>query len=695
VPHELRKSQLSARWLAGAALLLAASLTHGDEATRPAPLPALPYSPSLDVGAMDRTADPCADLYAFSCGGWQRQNPIPADQASWSVYGKLGLENQLYLWGLLEAAGRDAGERAPNRQKLGDYFAACMDTEAIERAGAAPIAADLARIDALRSKRELAALLGELHARTLGERILFGVFVQQDAKDATRQIAALDAGGLGLPDRDFYVLGDAKSIATRARYREHVARLLALGGSEPGAAAAGAETVLRFETALARATLTRAEQRDPRAVYHRETLRSLRALAPHVEWRAYFRALEMRATPWLNVTQPAFLRELDARLAAESLADLKTILRSAVLDSAAPYLSSAFAEEDFAFHRAHLRGAQADVPRWRKCVSWVDRDLGEALGREFVERVFPPEMKEKTARMTRQVEDAMRARIQRLPWMSPTTRRAALAKLDSMRLKVGYPDVWRDYSALAIERGGFFMNVASAQRFEERRQAAKIGMPVDRAEWKLTPSTVNAYYDAAMNDINFPAGVLLPPLYDPRLDDAPNYGNTGGTIGHELTHGFDDEGRQFDADGNLRDWWTAEDARGFEERAQCLRDQYAGYVIVDELHINSALTAGEDIADLGGEILAYAAWRAQTEGRAPPARDGLTPAQRFFVGFAQWACSNDRPENLRTRALTEPHSPARYRINGVVANMPEFAEAFSCEPGAPLRRAPEEICQIW
>jgi endothelin-converting enzyme/putative endopeptidase len=678
-----------------AAALLAASVTSGDGAAPVAPLAQLPYTPSLDPQAMDRSVDPCVDLYAFACGGWQKTNPTPPDQTQWSVYVKRTQENQRFLWGLLEEIAREPGERSANRQKLGDYFASCVDEAAIERGGLAPIANVLERIDALASKREIAPLVAELHASTVGSGILFGAGVQQDARDATRQIAAVGAGGLGLPDRDYYVLTDAKSEATRARYRQHVERLLALAGTPPAQAAADAETVLRFETALARATLTLAAQRDPHAIYHRTSLRSLRSRVPHFDWASYFRALGARTDPWLNVAQPAFLRELDAQLAAQRLADWKTILRWEVLDAAAPYLSRAFVEEDFAFHRAHLRGAEADAPRWRKCVAWADRDLGEALGREYVERVFAPETKLRVLEMADQIRDAMRRHVEQLAWMSPSTKRAALAKLAAMRLKVGYPDHWRDYSALSVKRGDFFANVANALRFETRRQLDKIGRPVDREEWEMTPPTVDAYYEPALNDMNFPAGVLLPPLFDPGLDDAPNYGNTGGTIGHELTHGFDDEGRQFDAAGNLRDWWTKSDARRFEERAQCLREQYAGYVVVDELHINSALTSGEDIADLGGEILAYEAWRAQTQGRALEPRDGLTPEQRFFVGFAQWACANERPEELRTLALTDPHSPQRYRVNGVVANMPEFAEAFACKPDAPLRRPPEKICRIW
>ncbi len=659
------------------------------------PFKELPYTPSLDLSAMDRTADPCDDLYQFACGGWMQNNPIPPDQARWSVYGKATVDNQRYLWGILEDAAKTITDRTPTQQKIGDYFAACMDAEAVEKAGIAALDDDLASIAKLTNRKQLAALLGDLHQHISGSGLFFGAGAAQDAQDASKVIAIVDAGGLGLPDRDYYVKKDKKSAGTRERYVAHVTKMFELLGDAPAAAKAHAATVLRIETALAKASLTKVDRRDPHKTYHRHTLKSLPKLAPGFDWRTYFAAIGLNPEPWLNVTEPAFFKALNARLSGERLKDLKTYLRWALIDSSAEFLASPFVNEYFAFYRQYLRGAEADRPRWKKCVAWVDRDLGEALGREFVARTFPAATKEKAVTMTRQIEQAMKARIEALDWMSPATKAQAIDKLSKMRNKVGYPDIWRDYSALTVGRADFFENVSRAVRFETKRQAAKIGKPVDRGEWGMTAPTVNAYYDPSMNDINFPAGVLMPPLYDSKMDDAPNYGNTGGTIGHELTHGFDDEGRQFDGDGNLRDWWTKDDAEKFEARAQCIRDQYSQYTIVDDIKINGALTSGEDIADLGGLIVAWGAWQEQTKAMRLREVDGLTPSQRFFVGFAQWACSNDRPEDLRVNAIVDPHSPARYRINGVVVNMPEYAAAFSCKAGKKLVKKPEDLCKVW
>jgi len=659
------------------------------------PLKELPYTPSLDVSAMDRSADPCDDLYQFACGSWLKNNPIPPDQQRWDVYGKLSADNQRYLWGILDDAAKNIANRTPTQQKIGDYFAACMDTDAVEKAGISPLKEDLARIADLRDKKALATVLGDMHQRVITGGMLFNSGVQQDAKDATKQIASVDAGGLGLPDRDYYVKTDAKSVEVREKYVEHITRMFMLLGEPTPTAKADAATVMRLETALAKASLTAVEKRDPYKVYHRETLASLSKMAPAFSWPAYFKSVGLNPQPWLNVSQPAFLKEMNARLAQESLPTIRTYLRWTVIAATAPYLSSPYVNESFAFNRKYMRGVEEDRPRWKKCVTWVDRDLGDALGREYVARTFTPDMKEKTVKMTRQIEDAMRARIGQLDWMSPDTKTQAVAKLEKIRNKVGYPDLWRDYSSLTIERSDFFDNVTAAVRFESLRQAAKIGKPVDRGEWGMSAPTVNAYYDASMNDVNFPAGVLMPPLYDAKSDDAPNYGDTGGTIGHELTHGFDDEGRQYDGDGNLRDWWTKDDAEKFEKRAQCIRDQYSQYTIVDDVKINGALTSGEDIADLGGELLAWMAWQDQTKAMRLAERDGLTPSQRFFVGFAQWACSNDRPESLRVNAVVDPHSPPRHRINGVAVNMPEFAQAFSCKVGAKLVKKPEDLCKVW
>jgi putative endopeptidase len=680
-----------------AALLLAmGTAAQADNANKAdGPYRSLPYTPSLDVASMDRSVDACEDLYTYACGGWQKNNPIPPDQSIWSVYGKLHADNQHYLWGILEDAARLGAKRDPSEQKIGDYFAACMDVGAVEKVGSAPLAADLARIEAMQDKRALGAWVGELHTRIASAGMLFAGAVEQDARDATRVIAAIHAGGLGLPDRDYYVKDDPHSKDTRARYLVHVEKMFELLGADATAAHADAAVVMRIETALARATLTRTEQRDPYKIYHRQKLAELQKLAPAFDWQAYFNAAGLKPEPWVNLAQPAFLKELNSRIAEESLADVKTYLRWSLVDATASYLAPNFVDEDFAFYGAYLRGVQADQPRWKKCVNWVDRDLPEALGKEFVARAFPATMKAKTLLMTQQIEAAMKERIERLDWMRPATKREALEKLAKIRNKIGYPDVWRDYSALDIERANFFGNVARSIAFESRRQAAKIGQPVDRGEWQMSAPTVNAYYDWQLNDVNFPAGVLLPPLYDAKLDDAPNYGDTGGTIGHELTHAFDDEGRQYDGDGNLRDWWGRRDAINFENRAQCIRNQYSQYVVIDDIKINGALTSGEDIADLGGLLLAWMAWQEETRAMQLGAVDGLSPEQRFFVGFAQWACANERPENLRMNAVIDPHSPPRHRINGVVTNTPQFAQAFHCKPGQALVKPPQEMCSVW
>jgi endothelin-converting enzyme/putative endopeptidase len=678
-----------------AALVLSALAGFAPVLAEDTPFTALPYTPSLDTASMDRTADPCQDLYQYSCGGWMKNNPLPGDQASWSVYGKLHQENQRYLWGILQDAAKPSPSRNATQQKIGDYFDACMDVDAVEKAGATPLKDDLARIDAMKSIKDLGPVLGSLHSRTTTSGLMFGNGVEQDAKDSSQQIFAIYAGGLGLPDRDYYVKDDAKSKETRAKYLEHIAKMLALLGDSPQKAKAGADAVMRIETALAKASLTRVDRRDPYKVYHHTEPGTLKSLMPSFDWDGYFAGVGGRPGAWLNVSEPAFFKELGARLNAEPISDLKTYLRWGLVSASADYLSKSFVDEQFAFYRAYLRGVKEPQPRWKKCVGWVDRDLGEALGKEFADRTFPPETKAKTVTMTNLIVAAMKQRIEGLDWMSAETKKQAIEKLGKVRNKVGYPDVWRDYSTLAIKRGDFFANTNRSVVFETKRQLAKIGRPVDRGEWGMTPPTVNAYYNPSMNDINFPAGVLMPPLYDPKIDDAPNYGNTGSTIGHELTHGFDDEGRQFDGDGNLRDWWTKKDGESFEKRANCVRDQYSSYVIVDDIKINGKLTSGEDIADLGGTILAWAAWKEATKGMKLEKVDDLTPDQRFFVGLAQWACTNERPENLRVMAATNPHSPGKYRINGVVANMPEFASAFQCKAGSALAAKPDKICKVW
>ena len=654
--------------------------------------PMLPYTPSLDVTAMDRSADPCVDFYTYSCGGWQKKNPIPPDQVSWSVYGKLYEDNLVYLRGILEQASV-AKDRDAVTQKIGDFYAACMDEPAVEKLGAKPLQPELEQILALKSYREIAPLVAGMHLA--GDSTMFRSGAQQDPDNSDAMIVDVSQGGLGLPDRDYYTKDDAKSKEIRERYVQHVQKIFELLGDAPAAAKKEAQTVMRVETGLAKASLTRVERRDPYKTKHIMKVADLKSLAPNFDWSAYFSTSQVPSFEILNVDEPGFLKELNSQLASTSMADWKSYLRYHLANSRAPYLSSAFVNENFEFYRKYLRGAKELQPRWKRCVQYVDDQLGEALGQEYVRKTFPPELKAATIAMTQQIEDAMALRIQQLDWMSPQTKQQALNKLHAIRNKVGYPDKWRDYSSVTVARDDFYGNGVRAAEFESHRDFNKVGKPVDRTEWDMTPPTVNAYFNPQMNDINFPAGVLQPPLYDAKMDDAPNYGNTGSTIGHELTHGFDDEGRQFDAKGNLKDWWTTQDAEQFVKHANCVVDQYAQYVVVDDIHINSKLTEGEDVADLGGTVLAYIAWKDADKNMHLTNRDDLTPDQRFFVGLAQWACANERPEDERARAITDPHSPPKYRINGVVVNMPEFGSAFSCKPGQPMVKPADKVCKVW
>ena len=661
--------------------------------------PALPYSPSLDLSSMDKSIDPCVDLYHYSCGGWQKKNPIPPDQTSWSVYGKLYQDNLTFLRDMLEQAAQPSAQRDAVTQKTGDFYAACMDEAAVEKQGFSAIQPELDAIAQLKSAKELAPLLARLQVSyfrySYTSSMLFSAGSTQDPDNSEQVIADVDQGGLGMPDRDYYTKDDAKTKETRAHYLQHVQKVFELIGDSPDAAKKNAETVMRLETAMAKASLTRVERRDPHKLVHKMKVAELAQLAPNFDWSAYYREAQYPEFPVLNVDAPAFIKELDTLLSSEPIDSWKTYLRFHVADTSSPYLSSKFVDENFEFYRKYLRGAKEQQPRWKRCVQYVNYGLGEALGQVYVAKAFSPELKKSTLDMVQGIEEAMGQRIRALDWMSPETKQQALAKLAGIRNKIGYPDKWRDYSSVKIVRDDFAGNVERAHLFEGRRDINKIGKPVDHGEWDITAPTVDAYYNAQMNDINFPAGVLQPPLYDPKMDDAPNYGDTGGTIGHELTHGFDDEGSQFDAKGNLKDWWTKEDREKFDARTKCVADQYSGYVSVEDVHVNGELTLGENVADLGGEILAFMAWKDANKGKNLQPIDGLTPEQRFFIGFAQWDCANERPEDLRVRAMTDPHSPARYRINGVVVNMPEFGQAFSCKAGQPMVKPADNVCKVW
>ena len=677
---------LFACWLMTAAPCGAAGGSDG-------PLAALPHTPSLDPAAMDRRIDPCEDFYRYACGGWIVNNPIPDDHASWSVYGKLYQDNQRFLWQILDELANPAVTRTSAQRLIGDYFAACMDEAPIEARGSAPLQPLLDRIAAVGSKRELGPLVADLQLQSGASGFLFGFGSNQDFTDSDQVIAFASAGGLGLPDRDYYTDRDAHAVQLRKQYLDHVARVFVLLGDAPAAARHSADLVLRLETRLARASLTRLERRDPYSLFHKLSLPELQRLTPMLDWTGYLDTLGQHDVRTINVTEPKFFAAMGRLIGDTSLADLRTYLRWHTAHAFAPLLAHAFADEHFAFYDHVLQGVPQPPPRWKTCVGHVDALLGDALGQEYVARAFGPALRAATQLMTTQIEQAMREDIEGLTWMGEPTRQQALAKLAVIVNKIGYPDHWRDYAAVAIARDDFAGDTLRATIFESRRELAKIGRPLDRSEWGMTPPTVNAYFDPQLNDINFPAGVLQPPLYDPQLDDAPNYGNTGSTIGHELTHAFDDEGRQFDAHGNLKDWWTPADAQRFKERAECVVEQNSRYVVVDDIHSNGRLTLGEDVADLGGLILAHMAWKVQTAAQAPPDRDGLTPEQRFFVGYAQWACENDRPEELRLLVKTDPHSTARLRINGTVVDMPEFRQAFACKAGQPMVN--ERICRVW
>ncbi len=655
--------------------------------------------PVLDVSAMDRKVDPCVDFYSYACGSWVKNNPIPPDQASWGTYGKLQDENRAQLRNILEEAAKTDSKRNAVTQKIGDYYASCMDEGAINQLGAEPLLPELKRIAGLASKRSMAEYLAtaQFPPSLDGGGALFAFRSDQDYKDSSQVIAEADQGGLSLPDRDYYLKEDAKSKELRQAYVAHVARMFELAGEKPAQAAADAATVMRVETALAHGHMTRVERRDPPKLYHKMTVEELEKLAPGFDWKIYFMKTGVgtlaSAQATLNVVAPDYFHGMSEEIEKEDLADWKTYLRWHAIHAAAGSLSSAFVNENFEFYGKALRGRQELPPRWKRCANDVDDDLGEALGQAYVAKYFSPEAKKAALKIVEEIEAAMQSEIQALPWMGAATKEQALTKLHAIANKIGYPDTWRDYSGLDIVRGDEVGNSQRASWFEFRRWLAKIGKPVNRHEWDMTPPTVNADYDPQRNDINFPAGVLQPPLFSALSDAAANYGDTGATMGHELTHAFDDEGSQFDAQGNLRNWWTDADRKEFEKRAQCVVDQYSGYTIIDDVKINGKLTNGEDLADLGGTLLAYLAWKEDSKEQKLEPQDGLTPEQRFFVSYGQGWCTNERDENKRLRATVDPHSPEKYRANGVVSNMKEFREAFHCRAGQPMVR--ENACRVW
>ncbi|MBZ5515850.1 MAG: M13 family metallopeptidase [Acidobacteriia bacterium] len=648
----------------------------------------------FDPANLDRTCKPCDNFNRFASGGWMARNPIPAAYPSWGSFNVLAENNRAQLKAILEDAAKAAAPKGSNEQKIGDYYASCMDEPAIEAAGLKPLADELDRIAAI---PDTAGLREEvLRLQGYGVDAPFRLDSTQDFQDSTQVIGEVDQAGLGLPDRDYYTREDAKSQQLRDEYVKHVARMFGLMGDDAAKAEAEAKTVMEIETQLAKASLTNVERRDPHALYHRMGVAQIKALAPAFSWDDYLTHANLAGKGDLNVATPDFFKEVNRLLSAVSLADWKTYLRWHLISAAAPRLSTKFVDEDFNFNGKTLTGTQEILPRWKRCVRATDHALGEALGQAYVAKHFPPQAKARALEMVHNLEAALREDIQNLPWMGPETKKQALTKLDAIVNKIGYPDKWRDYSKLEIDRGPYVLNAFHAEHFEFNRDLAKVGKPVDRTEWGMSPPTVNAYYNPQLNEIVFPAGILQPPFYSPDADDAINYGGIGAVIGHELTHGFDDEGSQFDAQGNLRNWWTPEDRKNFEARAACIVKQFDGFEVEPGLHQNGKLVEGESIADLGGLNIAYRAYEKSLEGKPrPPVIEGFTPQQRFFLGWAQVWADNMRPEFARLLTNTDPHALARFRVEAPLSNLPAFAEAFSCKPGDAEVRPANERCAIW
>ena len=678
--------------MAGALLMGASPAPQPQQSSSPPSEAAAATVRTLDIAAMDTSAQACTDFYQYSDGGWLAKNPIPSDRPRWGTFDELRQRNQNDLHEILEALAADKSAPAGSEErKLGDLYGACMDEAAIEAKGILPIEPELAKIDAIRDLPSLRAEIGRL--QTMGVNVLFQFGSEEDRKDSSRVIAAALQGGLGLPDRDYYTKSDEKSVGLREKYVAHVAKTLELAGESAGKAAVNAKTIMALETRLAEASQNNVDRRDPDKTFHPMTLDGFEKDTPNLAWASYFRDQKIPAGTSVNVWQPDYFRAADKLFASEPLAAWKTYLRWRLLAAVSPFLSRKFVDEDFDFNGKILAGTPEIQPRWKRCVTATDNAMGMTLGRIYVKEHFPPQAKKRADELVRNLLAALNEDLKQLDWMSPATRKAAAEKVAAFTPKIGYPDKWRDYSTLEISRASHASNLIAANQYEWRRDLDKIGKPVDRNDWGMTPPTVNAYYNPAKNEIVFPAGILQPPFFYPEGDDAINYGAIGGVIGHEITHGFDNSGRKFDARGNQVDWWTAEDARSFDERAACIIAQFDGYFVEPDLHQNGALVQGESIADLGGATIAYRAYKKSQEGKTASPIDGLTPDQRFFISWSRIWAANHRPEYARLIVTTNEHPLGKYRAIGTVANMPEFARAFSCAAGAAMVREPR--CQIW
>jgi len=658
---------------------------------------AAPLDPPHGFSAanLDRSCAPCTDFNQFANGGWLAKNPIPPAYPSWGVANEVNERNREILHQILEDAAKNTtAPHGSSEQKIGDYYGTCMDTTKIDSEGLKPIQPELDRIQQIASVDALEAEIA--HLQSIGVGAFFGVDSTQDFKDSTQVTGEVDQSGLGMPDRDYYTRDDPKSKEQRAEYLKHVAKMFELMGDPATTAATEAQTVMDLETQLAKASQTRVERRDPKNVYHRMPQSGLKTLAPSFPWEDYFTAVGLAGKGDVNVTAPDFFKEIGQMISTQPISNWKIYLRWHLINEAAPSLSTPFVDENFHFNGFILTGTKEILPRWKRCVRNTDRALGEALGQAYVKKAFPPEAKARALTMVKNLEAALADEIRQLPWMSEATRQQALIKLAAITNKIGYPDKWRDYSALDIARGPYVENVLRAATFEFHRDLNKVGKPVDRTEWGMSPPTVNAYYNPQLNEIVFPAGILQPPYFDFQADDALNYGGMGAVIGHEMTHGFDDQGSQFDAQGNMKNWWTDEDQKSFEARGACIAKQFDGFFVEDKLHENGKLVEGESIADLGGLAVAYAAYQKSLEGKPRPQDiDGFTPEQRFFLGYAQGWAENMRPEFSRMLTNVDPHPLPKFRVNGPLSNLPAFAKAFACKAGDPMVRPKADRCEIW
>lgn len=645
----------------------------------------------FSVGSIDTSVQACTDFYGYACGNWVKKNPTPPEYSRWGRFAELEERNFASLKDILETAAAKSTNRTPVEQKIGDYYASCMAGQAIDAEGAAPLKPLLDRIAGVKNKFDVAPLVAEL--QRIGANVFFRSGAGPDYKNSKMNIAHVNEGGLGLPDRDYYLKTDARSEEIRKAYGAHIQKMFDLAGYSEAAAAAAAKQVMEIETALAKSTMDRVARRNPLNRYHMMDVETFAEMSPSFDWEAYGEAVKARVQR-LNVSHPEFFKTFGNVFSSTPLDAIKNYLAWHTIHLAAPTLSTPFVNENFAFYGRTLTGAKELKPRWKRCVEVVDADLPEALGQKFVEAAYGPEAKRRMSEMIRNLTEALRKNIDTLDWMTEPTKKLALAKLTSIQNKIGHPENWLDYTPVEIKPDDFLGNSLRSNAFQRRRNLDKLGKPVDPTEWRMSPPTVNAYYSPLENNINFPAGILQPPFFDVKIDDPVNYGGIGAVIGHEITHGFDDSGRRFDAEGNLKDWWTPEDAKEYVNRAECIEQQYGGYTAVADVKVNGKLTLGENVADNGGLRIAYMALQDALEGKSRAKIDGFTPEQRFFLGWAQVWCQNITEEGARLRAQTDPHSPGRYRVNGTVSNMPEFWKAFGCKQGQPMVRG-ENACRVW